>query len=38
VLEELVVPEVDEHAASRVQDMRDRYAPYIARVRSRNDG
>ena len=35
VLEELVVVELDAHAAARLHDMCDRYAPYIARIRAR---
>ena len=35
VLEELVVPELDPHAAGRLQDMCGRYAPYIMRIRAR---
>ena len=35
VLEELIVPELDSHAANRLLEMRERYAPYIARVRAR---
>ena len=33
VIEGLVTPEVDGHAAARLQTMLDRYADYIARVR-----
>ncbi len=36
VLEQLVVPELDEHAAARLREMRERYAGYIARVRERS--
>lgn len=35
VLDELVVPELDAHAAGRLADLRERYGPYIARVRER---
>jgi hypothetical protein len=35
VLEELVVPDLDEHAADRLHEMRTRYETYIARVRAR---
>lgn len=35
LLDELVVPELDAHAAARLGDMRDRYGPYIARIRAR---
>jgi hypothetical protein len=33
VIEGLVTPEVDAHAAARLQTMLDRYADYIERVR-----
>lgn len=36
LLDELVVPELDEHAAARLCEMRERYAPYIARVHARS--
>jgi len=36
VLEALIVPELDAHAASRLREMRERYATYIARVQARN--
>ncbi len=36
VLDELVVPDVDDHAAGRLRDMRERYAGYIARVQARH--
>jgi hypothetical protein len=36
VLVELVVPELDSHAAARLREMCDRYAPYIERVRARS--
>ena len=36
LLEELVVPELDAHAARRLLDMRERYAAYIARTRARS--
>jgi hypothetical protein len=36
VLEELVVADVDAHAAARLHEMRERYAPYIARVQARD--
>jgi hypothetical protein len=35
VLEDLIVDELDAHAAARLRDMSDRYAPYIARIRAR---
>ena len=35
VLDELIVPELDAHAAARLQEMRDRYAGYIARLEAR---
>jgi hypothetical protein len=35
VLEELVVAELDAHAAARLQDMCERYGAYIARTRAR---
>jgi len=35
VLVELVVPEVDAHAAARLREMRERYAAYIARAQRR---
>jgi len=35
VLDELVVPELDAHAAGRLREMRERYAVYIARVQER---
>jgi hypothetical protein len=35
VIEELVTPEVDAHAAARLETMLDRYADYIERTRSR---
>jgi hypothetical protein len=35
VLEELVVAELDPHAAGRLQDMCGLYAPYITRIRAR---
>ena len=31
VLDELIVPELDAHAAARLAELRERYAPYIAR-------
>jgi hypothetical protein len=37
VLEARVLPELDEHAASRLREMTDRYADVIARERSRAD-
>lgn len=36
VLEELIVPELDAHAAARMATMRENYAGYIARLRARN--
>jgi hypothetical protein len=35
VLEELVVPELDAHAAGRLGQMRQRYGTYIARAQAR---
>jgi hypothetical protein len=35
LLEEIVVPELDAHAAGRLRAMRERYDGYIARVRER---
>jgi hypothetical protein len=35
VLEELIVAELDAHAAARLHEMRERYAPYIARLQVR---
>jgi hypothetical protein len=35
VLDALIVPELDAHAAARLADLRERYAPYIARVQAR---
>jgi len=35
VLEELLVPDLDAHAAARLGDMRERYDAYIARARQR---
>jgi hypothetical protein len=37
VLDALVVPELDAHAAARLADMEERYAPYIARLRARSE-
>jgi hypothetical protein len=36
VLEQLVVPELDAHAAGRLREMRERYGAYIARVEARS--
>lgn len=36
VIEELITPDLDRHAAARLQAMRDNYADYIARVRRRS--
>jgi hypothetical protein len=36
VLEEIVLPELDEHAAGRLREMQERYGGYIARVRERS--
>jgi len=33
VLEESVVPDLDSYAAARLDEMRERYAGYIARIR-----
>jgi hypothetical protein len=38
VLEALVVPDLDPHAAGRLQDMCSRYDPYITRIRAREQG
>ncbi len=38
VLDALVVPELDAHAAARLQEMHERYAAYISRIRSRSPG
>ncbi|HEY0343244.1 MAG TPA: hypothetical protein VGC59_01270 [Solirubrobacteraceae bacterium] len=38
VLEELVVAELDAHAAGRLDEMRRRYEAYIARVQAREGG
>jgi len=38
MLEALIVPELDAHAAARLHEMRERYAPYIARLRVREAG
>lgn len=38
VLEELIVPELDAHAAERLATMRERYAGYIARLQARSSG
>lgn len=35
VLEGSVTPDLDAHAAARLDDMRERYAEYIARIRAR---
>lgn len=35
LLDALIVPELDVHAAGRLADLHERYAPYIARVRAR---
>lgn len=35
LLDELVVPELDAHAAARLAELHARYGPYIARVRAR---
>ncbi|MEA2230434.1 MAG: hypothetical protein QOD83_250 [Solirubrobacteraceae bacterium] len=37
VLEELVVPELDAHAAERLREMGERYGAYIARARAREE-
>lgn len=36
VLDELIVPELDAHAADRLAELRERYAAYIARVQARS--
>jgi hypothetical protein len=38
VLDELIVPEVDAHAAARLAELHERYGAYIARVRARSTG
>ena len=35
VLDELIVPELDSHAAARLAEMRERYSGYIARLQAR---
>lgn len=35
VLDALIVPELDAHAAARLAELHERYASYIARVRAR---
>lgn len=35
VLDALIVPELDEHAAARLAELRERYAPYITRIQAR---
>jgi len=35
VLEQVITPELDEHAAARLADMTGRYADVIARIRAR---
>jgi hypothetical protein len=35
VLDALIVPELDPHAAGRLAEMRERYAAYIARAQAR---
>ncbi|MDX6689078.1 MAG: hypothetical protein QOG15_535 [Solirubrobacteraceae bacterium] len=35
VLDALIVPELDAHAAGRLREMRERYAGYIARIHER---
>ncbi len=37
VLDELVVPELDAHAAGRLRAMRERYSDVIARTRAREE-
>jgi hypothetical protein len=37
VLDELVVPALDAHAAARLQEMRGRYGAYIARTLARGE-
>jgi hypothetical protein len=37
VLEALIVPELDAHAAGRLAEMRERYAGYISRQEARSD-
>jgi hypothetical protein len=36
VLDELIVPELDAHACARLQEMRERYSGYIARLQARD--
>lgn len=38
VLDDLVVPDLDAHAAQRLATMHERYGPYIARARAREAG
>lgn len=35
VLDALIVPALDEHAAARLAELHERYAPYIARIQAR---
>ncbi len=35
VLDALILPALDAHAAARLADLHERYAPYITRVRAR---
>jgi hypothetical protein len=37
VLDDLIVPELDAHAAARLQEMRERYSGYIARLQARSE-
>ena len=36
VLDGLIVPELDAHAAARLQEMRERYSGYIGRLQARD--
>jgi hypothetical protein len=38
VLDAIVVADLDAHAAGRLQEMHERYAPYIERLRAREAG
>ena len=36
LLDDIITPELDAHAAGRIADMCERYAVYIARIRARS--
>ena len=38
VIEPVITPELDPHAAARLQAMRERYADYFAAIRARAEG